>query len=160
MKIQHINGNLLDFPNGINVIGHVTNCQNVMGAGIAAQIKKRYPEAYEADKKYHIASVNLGVGQLGDYSSADVGDNKIVVNLYGQDRYGTEVRQLNYEAIYTSMEKVAKSMIKNSHKQYVVGFPYGMGCGLAGGNWMIMEAMINAIFEPTKIPVFIVKFTN
>ncbi len=160
MKLQHINGNLLDFPNGINVISHCANCQGVMSAGIAAQIKKRYPKAYEADKKYHIASVNLGVGQLGGYSAADVGDGKIVVNLYGQDGYGTATRQLNYEAIYKSMETVAKNMGQKPHSSYIIGFPYGMGCGLAGGNWTIIESMINAIFEPTKIPVFVVKFSN
>ncbi len=36
--------------NGIlDVIVHGANCQCVMGAGIAAQIKKRFPEAYAAD---------------------------------------------------------------------------------------------------------------
>ena len=41
--IKEVNGNLLTYP-GIQVIGHQTNCLSVMGAGIAKQIKARWPE--------------------------------------------------------------------------------------------------------------------
>ncbi len=160
MKLQHIKGNLLDFPNGINVICQNCNCQAVQGAGLALQIKNRYPKAYEADKTHHAVYQNKGVSQLGSYSSAIVGENKIIVNLYGQDGYGTATRQLNYEAIYKSMETIAKNMSQKPHASYIIGFPYGMGAGLAGGNWAVIESMINAIFEPTEIPVFVVKFSN
>ncbi len=161
MKIEHIDGDLLDFPNGINVIGHNCNCQAVQGAGVALQVKNRYPKAYEADKTHHAVYQSKGTSQLGTYSSADVGDGKIIVNLYGQDGYGTATRQLNYEAIYKAMETLMKNMTRNSHKQYVIGFPYLMGCHLAGGNFLIVESMIKAIFEDcSNIKVYIVKYNK
>ena len=60
-KTITIQGNLLDFPThcktdpdkyiGISAIAHSCNTRNIMGAGIAKQIKNRYPQAYEADTK-------------------------------------------------------------------------------------------------------------
>ena len=47
--INMIDGNLLDFPNRINTIAHSCNTLNMMGAGIAKQIKDRYPLAWKAD---------------------------------------------------------------------------------------------------------------
>ena len=47
--VQIIDGNLLDFPNDIKFIAHSCNTRNIMGAGIAKQIKDRYPMAYESD---------------------------------------------------------------------------------------------------------------
>ncbi len=40
----------------------------------------------------------------------------------------------------------------------VLGLPYGISCGLAGGNWGIIEAMIRDIFEDSLIKTYIVKF--
>ncbi len=161
MKIQYIDGDLLDFPNGINVIAQNCNCQSVFGTGLALQIKNRYPKAYQVDKTHYAVYQNKGVGQLGSYSAVNLDNGNIIINLYGQEGYGTATRQLNYEAIYKAMETVARNMAKNSHKQYALGFPYLMGAGLAGGSWMVIEAMIKDIFEPiANIQVIIVKYNK
>ena len=47
--ITTITGDLLDFPQGIDIIAHSCNCRNTMSAGIAKQIKDHYPLAYDAD---------------------------------------------------------------------------------------------------------------
>ena len=39
------NGNILE--SDANIICHQVNCQGVMGAGLALQIRKRYPSAFE-----------------------------------------------------------------------------------------------------------------
>ena len=65
-NIQIIDGNLLDFPNDIGFIAHSCNTSNIMGAGIARQVKDRYPLAYEADCHARYEGDNL----LGDYSFA------------------------------------------------------------------------------------------
>ena len=82
--IDLIEGNLLDFPNDINVIAHSCNTRNIMGAGIAKQIKDRYPEAYEAD--WRAFNSNYGV-TLGKFSKADIGDRKYIYNMYTQSTY-------------------------------------------------------------------------
>ncbi len=160
--IDYIKGDLLDFPSGINVIAHCANCQATMGAGIALQIKDKYPKAYKTDVKYHDECIGGNKTQLGTYSASIIDTSgKIVVNLYGQDRYATEKRQLNYEAIYCAMESLRDAMVKNNHKKYVVGFPFLMGCRLAGGSWAIVEAMIHDIFAyAPNIKVYIVKYNK
>ena len=40
----------------------------------------------------------------------------------------------------------------------VLGLPYGISCGLAGGNWGIIKAMIEDIFLDSPIQCYIVKF--
>lgn len=49
--IKIIKGNLLDeFANNkLDYIFHNANIRNTFGAGIAKQIKERFPAAYEAD---------------------------------------------------------------------------------------------------------------
>lgn len=135
MKIEYIEGDLLDFPNGINVATHCANCQQTMASGIALQVKNRYPKAYEADKTHYAVHQNKGTSHLGTYSSAIVSNDqepdKIIVNLYGQDYFGRDKRQVNYEAIYCAMERMKDGMSLNKHKQYIVGFPYLMACDRA-----------------------------
>ena len=91
--VQIIDGNLLDFPNDIGFIAHSCNTQNVMGAGIARQIKDRYPLAYEADcHAMHEDEVGLG-----SYSFAwtDATQTKGIYNMYSQDKLGGE-RAVDY----------------------------------------------------------------
>ena len=160
-KLKYIKDNLLNFPNDINVILHCANCQNTMGSGIAKQIKERYPEAYEADTRL----AKTGGNKLGAFSSTSMKDTDsffpAIINLYGQNFYGVEKRQLDYEAIYTAMSKVAHTLDQIQLFEggnIVVGIPYKMGCDRAGGDWRIVEQMIQVVFEPYKnIDVIIVE---
>ncbi len=47
--INEIHGDVLNTVDSIII--HCVNCQGVMGGGIAAQIKRRYPEAYDVYKE-------------------------------------------------------------------------------------------------------------
>ena len=85
--IKIIDGNLLDFPNDINAIAHSCNTRNIMSAGIAKQIKDRYPEAYEADTKAYDTEYDKDgqyVHWLGKFSKAEINDRKYIYNMYTQ----------------------------------------------------------------------------
>ena len=160
--IDLIESNLLDFPNDINVIAHSCNTRNIMGAGIAKQIKDRYPEAYEAD--WRAFNSNYGV-TLGKFSKADIGDHKYIYNMYTQATIGTG-REVDYEKFWQALKRVEQDLfeMKISKHEYdgspppVLGLPWGISCGLAGGNWEIISAMINDIFVDSPIKVCIVKY--
>ena len=160
--IDLIEGNLLDFPNDINVIAHSCNTRNIMGAGIAKQIKDRYPEAYEAD--WRAFNSNYGV-TLGKFSKADIGDRKYIYNMYTQATIGTG-REVDYEKFWQALKRVEQDLfeMKISKHEYdgspppVLGLPWGISCGLAGGNWEIISAMINDIFVDSPIKICIVKY--
>jgi hypothetical protein len=122
-----------------------------MASGIAAQISKLYPEAVIADN-------NTKPGdhlKFGAFSNAIAANGKIIYNLYGQYKYGTTIRNVNYEALYTSLDLANKDMIQRNIK--TAALPYNMGCGLAGGNWIIVNAIIEAVFKDSPIQLTICK---
>ena len=158
--ITEIDGDLLDFPNGVDVLFHQANCQNVMGAGIAAQIKQRYPAAFKADADCG----PKGSCRLGKFSVAKVNDDprRFIFNLYGQKTIGGD-RSTNYEAIYEAMDRafhLLETNILEHGGTFHVGIPHKMSCALAGGDWRILRAMIEVLVDKYKIPVTIVKYNK
>jgi len=181
-EIPVIGGNLLDFPThcttdpdtflGINNIAHSCNCQNVMGGGIAKQIKDRYPQAFEADHERWSDEYNDGGNwrcQIGDYSKAVIETqwthlpHATIYNLYTQSGYSTKKRQVNYEYFWKALKAMQEDLLFNQHElniRQVVGLPYGISCGLAGGNWKIIKAIIEDIFLDSMIECYIVKYDD
>ncbi|NDG52854.1 MAG: hypothetical protein EBY39_07510 [Flavobacteriia bacterium] len=156
--VKIIDGNLLDFPNEIDFIAHSCNTHNVMGAGIAREIKNRYPNAYSSDCHAMMEGDNV----LGNFSFAvtDATQNKGIFNMYTQDKIGGE-RAVNYEAFYTALENVANYIewqSKHECEKKVLGLPFGISCGLAGGSWTIIFAMINDILVDRNFKSYIVKY--
>lgn len=132
--METLSKNIFDaFETGeIQILAHCANCQCTMGAGIAKEIKQRYNEAYEAD----LATGRTG-DKLGTLSFAKIG-KQYIVNLYAQENFGREKRQINYEALATSLDKLCNG----KDKSLVIGFPFKLGCVNAGGNWQIVKTII------------------
>ena len=184
-KIGHIKGNLLDFPPycktdpdkyiGINAIAHSCNTRNIMGGGIAKQIKNRYPQAYEADTKAYNTEYDQDgqyVHWLSKFSKAEINSKFLpdgkgyIYNMYTQASLGGDRRQVLYEDFWQALKRVEQDLYQiNANKnEYdgspapVLGLPYGISCGLAGGNWGIIKAMIEDIFLDSPIKCYIVEF--
>lgn len=144
--IEVVRGDVLNVP--IGIIVHGCNCRGVMGGGIALSIKQRYPYAYEIYKQ---AEIDNGL-ELGFMSYAEVEPNKFIVNAYTQDDFGTDKRQVNYEALATIFEKVAGLAADIQYDREMpeplpICFPK-IGAGLAGGNWKIIEMIIDESIPP------------
>ena len=160
-------GNLLDFPFGINAIAHSCNTLNVMGAGIAKQIADRYPSAYEADTfahqrhennlgEYSYTSVNVSEGNSYPHQQFGLSDRRCeIYNLYTQKKVGIG-KQVSYDALYDAFQKLRTECDGNT----VLGLPYGISCGLAGGSWNIVNSMIQDIFLDADFKTYIVKYVN
>lgn len=135
------------------VIMHQANCFSTMGAGIAKSIAKLYPEAAIADKGY------LGDPEekLGKYSLAII-DDVTVVNLYGQFHYSAKTKQTNYgmlEKAIDSFLKFAETYPNKAINLAKVGVPHKIGCGLAGGDWNIVEQILERQSEKHGIDIYI-----
>ena len=158
-NIEIIEGNLLKMHfHGLDYIAHSCNTHNVMGAGIARQIKDRYPMAYEADCHAMYENDN----QLGWYSFAwtDATQSKGIYNMYTQSSIG-QGRQVNYEAFYNALDNVADHIEwqdKHDNKISTFGLPYGISCGLAGGSSRIINSMIHEILVDRSFKTYIVKY--
>jgi len=132
-------GNLIDFAEqGVfNVIIHGCNCFHVMGAGIAKEIKCRYPKAYEADITHTIKGDETKLGHYS-YALIETVDRPFtIINGYTQYAYGKGGPHINYKAIQSVFRRVAKQYFTS-----VIGYPY-IGAGLGGGDWSIIQKIIN-----------------
>lgn len=132
-----VTGNLLDLADGgeFDVIIHGCNCQCTMGAGIAKQIKQRFPAAFQADLQ-----TGIGAQKLGTISYAKVqGFDRTftIVNAYTQPHWrGTGVK-VDYAAIRSVMREV-----KTRFAGCRIGYPK-IGAGLAGGDWAQISRIID-----------------
>ena len=139
MKV--IKADLFDvITNGyFNVIVHGCNCFNTMGAGIAKQIKEFFLEAYLADQRTKKGDPT----KLGTYTRAHIVRGGIefdVVNAYTQYRYGRGIHA-DYDAIRNVFLK-----LKNDYHGLRIGYPK-IGAGLAGGDWNIIQKIIDDCLE-------------
>lgn len=139
--IHYVKGNLLD--SNCDYICHQVNCQGVMGSGIARQIRERWPEVYEDYKLFHAGCLINGVKLLGKICFSHINNtNQGVVNMFCQDNYGYDGNR------YTSYDAFATALYDIKHcvpEGYKIGFPKNIGCGLGGGNWKVISALIEEI---------------
>jgi len=133
---------------------HQCNCFNTMGGGIARVISQKYPSASEVDNK----TVSGDINKLGGITYSQVRPNMYVFNLYGQYEFGKYARHTDYEAVYTGLENILSRIIKLNIKKVLI--PYKMSSNLAGGDWRIIEKIIEVIFENTDIVVTICKIED
>lgn len=123
-----------------DVIVHGCNCHCAMGAGIAKQIKKYFPEAWQADQQTKAGDK----AKLGTYSFAEIKNtaNRLtVINAYTQyDFSGTGVL-----VDYSALRKVF-SQIKNEFGGRRIAYPK-IGAGLAKGDWEIISGLIDQELE-------------
>lgn len=130
MKVIH--GDLLALAKQgqFDVIIHGCNCDCMMGAGIAKQIREVFPGAYTADKDTR----HLGDAKLGTVSYVAV-NGVVVANAYTQLRPGSGT--LSYKAIRSCFQR-----IREDYNGYRFGYPR-IGAGIAGGDWDTIAAIIN-----------------
>ena len=147
--IKEVKGDLLQATE--NIIGHQVNCQGVMGLGLAAKIRNKYPIVFERYKQLvNMHNSNKEI-LLGTTQVIKVNENKYVANLFGQFNYGRGKRQTSYEHLYQSLDILKQKAKKHN---LTVALPHGLGCGLAGGDWDIVRELINKAFEDYEVMIY------
>lgn len=156
MKVIH--GDLLEQK---GFIIHGCNTQGVMGSGVAAAVRAKWEHVYEAYKT--VCDLSDDTEQLlGHLVPVSAEAKVVVINAFTQHLYGTQRRQVNYEAVAKSFEQTTALM--NRYKTVTdsdgdvaptkLFFPL-IGAGLGGGNWRIIREIIvqtvPAEFEPTLV---------
>ena len=144
----HKKGNLLDMAdNGdFDIIVQGCNCFNAMGAGLAPQIAKRYPDAQDADNQTRKGSIS----KLGNWTIGwNTKDTRApiqfkIINAYTQystSQQGEDV--FEYAAFELILRKLA-----HEYGEQRYGLPY-IGMGLAGGLFGGATTGINSLmFNP------------
>lgn len=147
MESKIIKGDLIElaFEGKFDVIAHGCNCFCTMGAGIAPQMAKAFGcNTFKLEEDKYKGDIN----KLGQIEALlrfidDVGiEGVIVVNAYTQYGFGKNhpnglEKPLDYEALTLCFRK-----INNLFKGMILGLPYMIGCGLAGGDINTVKAII------------------
>lgn len=169
--IKIIEGNIFDSK--ANFIVHQTNCQGVMGSGIALQVAQRFPHVEIAYRKYLQRCKKNHVNPLGTAQyvpseywalvmvDAMKNDNVIafdtnyqyIVNLFGQDAFGA--------GMHTDLNAMKKAFVDIREKAEKIGatvaMPYKIGSCRGGAEWSDIYDIIKQVFGKSSINVEIWK---
>lgn len=140
-------GNLLEVSEGIIVQG--CNAQGVMGSGLAAAIRAKWPGVFTAyrsayDRRKAETGQTLELGRVIWYTVSR--EPKLTIaNAITQEFYGRDpnVVYANYEAIGKAFERIAE--VAREHNLQV-HYPL-IGAGLANGDWNIISKIIEEKLE-------------
>ena len=144
-SIKHIDGDLVRDAEQYDVILHGCNCFNTMGAGIALQMRQKFPKAYEVDCATRAGDIE----KLGTISKT-TDTTPIIVNCYSQyDFRGRRAGRMDLD--YNAL-KSALGLVKKEFTGKKIGMPR-IGAQLAGGDWDIIIRIIEEIFEGEDVTI-------
>lgn len=157
---DHLEDSIVAGNNGTTVIvPHVCNNINSFGAGFAAAVAKHYPIVKE---NYHLLGYkflknNLGYVQFVEVKKTIPFNHKLIfANMIAQN--GTinkdNPRPLNYLALSKCMVNVRNYINTHFKDQPVQIKCPKFGCGLAGGNWLFIQDLIQDIWTNFDIIVY------
>lgn len=136
--IKIVKGDLLNAREA--AICHQVNCQNMMGSGVAKAIYTKWPEVkseyhkFCAGKRPRDLLGNAQIVFLHDFPTG----NKVVINIFGQLNCGHDkICYTRYDALADAFDKLNTLAAGKT-----LAFPYGFGCGLAGGDWKEVERLM------------------
>ena len=141
MSITYIKGDL--FRTDHLAIAHGCNAQGVMGSGVAAIVRRDYPEAYNEYVRIH-AEEGLFLGDIHPVKS----NGKLIINAITQHLFGKNgSRFVNYEA-------VAQCAYKMNRLQLEAIVMPKIGAGLGGGDWNVIEQIILSEMKNVLVYVY------
>lgn len=135
---------------------HQVNCQGVMGAGLAKQIRNKYPEVYSD----YIQTIHSEQWLLGSKICTPTTDGRVCVSMFAQEDYGRNKCYTNYQAfqiILDGLQSELQMFEFSNPSPYKIAFPEGIGCGLAGGDWNIIKPILEKFAANVPNDVYIVK---
>lgn len=141
--ITYLNGDVTGCYNENVIVAHICNNVGVYNAGVAKAIRNKWPKAYE---KYKSNTPYW----LGKNINARISTQFWVVNMIAQKglRSKSNPKPIDYKALEMCLIDVNSANIA-----YSVHMPK-IGTGLAGGDWAIIEPMIDAIFVDRNVYVW------
>lgn len=135
---------------GNKVIVHVNNDLGGWGSGFVVSLSRRWPTTEESYREWH-KNKTTNDFILGNVKFVKVEDNIHVANMIGQHGFLRSVRAgtiefatpgdppIRYEAVRECLKKVCAFAKENKASVHGPRF----GAGLAGGEWGVIEKLIN-----------------
>lgn len=154
MQIVYKKGNMFEGPE--KFLLHGCNSKGVMNSGVAKELRRRYPEAFNVYRKQYEAFLKMTASGIpvGNYSFVEV--NRIgIFNLVTQENYGYDGKcYFSYEGFQKGLESIDKYFYSLKYYYKVIDPEVAMpkiGAGLAGGDWSKISTIIESTvknFQP------------
>lgn len=123
----------------VEVLVNPVNTKGVMGAGLAAQIKTRFPSCYEA---YQAACwTGMSIGQVVFSQVTEENGPRFIAHLPTKEHWENP-SQIDY--VRRGLQALRAELKSRGLK--VVAMP-ALGCGLGGLAWEEVEALIRTMFK-------------
>jgi len=152
--INYIKGDATN-PQGLGkkLIVHICNDIGAWGKGFVLAISKKWKEPEKDYKEWYKSQTDF---ELGKVQFVQVEQNTFVANMIGQHkiRKTNGLAPIRYDSVEECLNKVADFAIEN---QTSIHMPR-IGCGLAGGNWIEIEKIINRTLIDKDIKVTVYDF--
>jgi O-acetyl-ADP-ribose deacetylase (regulator of RNase III) len=151
MKIEYRKGNMFDTD--IRVLAHGCNAHGVMGSGVARIVRDDYPGAYNA----YVAAIKDAAYALTDTMGTIIPvetKGKVIINAITQHDYGRDgKRYVSYDAVSDAMREL-NTYCAIWEEVTQVAMPL-IGAGLGGGDWTVIEAIIESELTDVQPVVYI-----
>lgn len=133
------------------IIVHICNNVGAWGAGFVLALSKKWPApelVYRGMKERPLGSVGFVAVEHFPNGEWKLG----VANLIGQDGIGFSKGKppIRYDAVFNGLQTVAGWCEQLS--ETTIHMPR-IGCGLAGGDWRVIEALVNVTLIDKGIDV-------
>lgn len=145
MPVEYRTGDL--FSSDTDALAHGCNCQGVMGAGIAVQFRKRYPEMFK-EYQNRCRTYQFYLHSVYPYEAPD---GRVIYNLGTQVYPGPHA---DLFAIKCCMEIMVTYPTKKDQVIRSIALPR-IGCGLGGLNWMDVKKVIEQVGSKTDIDLVV-----
>ncbi len=142
---------------GKKIIAHITNDEGLWGAGFVLALDKLSPEPKRIYKSWYNYWTKKAVFEnlfmpLGFVCWARVSDDTYVANMTAQHR---TIRSVPKPICYKSLEKSLGEVAGFAEKHGATVHMPRIGAGLAGGEWEVVESIIDRTLTLRDIDVIV-----
>jgi len=139
--IHYLKGDATKPQRNPAMILSIVNDVGLYGAGFTASLDKRWPIVGD---EYRRLMNSKSPPALGDIASVKVRNGIVVINMWAQHGVGRNKQRVDYVALEQCLENVAR-YIRKTYLGYSIHIPR-IGCGLGGGDWDVVETLIDTAF--------------
>lgn len=137
-------GNILNCDE--DIIVHQVNVQGIMGGGVARQLADQF-KGLEEEYSEYCKLYNNNYNQLKGQVFKIMIQGKFIMNMFSQkENFDTD-----YEMMQIALEEIKKYATSFNLS---VAIPYGIGCGIANGDWNIVYKIIEEVFSDYDVTLY------